>query len=91
MSYHIEFIYFLFQNQGRCHTYTSINRHFNVDSFKSGKRNETTNYSQLFCPTGNFTKMLLESDEQILYETEVNARALKAVLMKRILTVFKIH
>ena len=35
--------------------------------------------------------MLLESDEQILYETEVNARALKAVLMKRILTVFKIH
>lgn len=42
-------------------------------------------------PTGNFTKMLLESDEQILYETEVNARALKAVLMKGILTVFKIH
>ena len=35
--------------------------------------------------------MLLESDEQILYETEVNARALKTVLMKRILTVFKIH
>ena len=34
--------------------------------------------------------MLLESDEKILYETEVNARALKAVLMKRILTVFKI-
>ena len=42
-------------------------------------------------PTGNFTKMLLESDEQILYETEVNARALKAVLMKGILTVLKIH
>ena len=35
--------------------------------------------------------MLLESDEKILYETEVNARALKAVLMKRRLTVFKIH
>ena len=29
--------------------------------------------------------------EQILYETEVNARALKAVLLKRRLTVFKIH
>ena len=35
--------------------------------------------------------MLLESDEKTLYETEVNARALKAVLMKGILTVFKIH
>ena len=35
--------------------------------------------------------MLLESDEKILYETEVNARALKAVLAKRRLTMFRIH
>ena len=35
--------------------------------------------------------MLLESDEKILYETEVNTSALKAVLMKRRLTVLKIY
>ena len=35
--------------------------------------------------------MLLESDEKILYETEVNTSALKAELMKRRLTVLKIY
>ena len=60
-------------------------------STSSGKSNETTNYSQLLCPTGKFSRMLLESNEKILYETEVNTNALKAVLIKRRLTVLKIY